>query len=130
MTGRGSRAPACVPVPASSSCPACSSTCTSPSAAQLNRLLSAVALYPHELGLGIDEDTAILADGDCFEVLGSGAVIVVDAGAADDIRTPVDGPIALTGARVHVLPAGCRFELSGRRPSLADGAGGERELAA
>ena len=86
---------------------------------RLNRLLSAVALYPHELGLGIDEDTAILADGDCFEVLGTGAVTVVDAGAASDIRVPADGPITLTGARIHVLPAGCRFELSGRRPALA-----------
>lgn len=97
---------------------------------RLNRLLSAVARYPHELGLGIDENTAILAQGDSFEVLGAGAVTVVDAGAAADIRVPADGPIALTGARVHVLPAGCRFELSGRRPSLVDGTAGERELAA
>ncbi|GAA3342705.1 cyanophycinase [Amorphoplanes nipponensis] len=97
---------------------------------RLNRLLSAVALYPHELGLGIDEDTAILAEGDNFEVLGTGTVTVVDAGAAADIRVPAAGPIALTGARVHVLPAGYRFELSGRRPSLVDGAAGERELAA
>jgi len=97
---------------------------------RLNRLLSAVALYPHELGLGIDEDTAILADGDVFEVLGSGAVTIVDAGAAADIRVPAAGPIALTGARIHVLPAGCRFELSGRRPSIVDGVAGERELAA
>ncbi|MGW4942715.1 cyanophycinase [Actinoplanes sp. NPDC004185] len=97
---------------------------------RLNRLLSAVALYPHELGLGIDEDTAILAEGDSFEVLGTGAVTIVDAGAAADIRVPADGPIALTGARVHVLPAGCRFELSGRRPSIVDGSAGERELAA
>jgi cyanophycinase len=88
---------------------------------RLNRLLSAVACYPHELGLGIDEDTAILADGDAFEVLGSGAVTVVDAGAATDIRVPADGPITLAGARIHVLPAGCRFELSGRRPSVPDG---------
>ncbi len=97
---------------------------------RLNRLLSAVALYPHELGLGIDEDTAILAEGDYFEVLGTGTVTVVDAGAAADIRVPADGPIALTGVRVHVLPAGCGFELSSRRPSIADGAAGERELAA
>ena len=93
---------------------------------RLNRLLSAVALYPHELGLGIDEDTAILADGDRFEVLGSGTVTVVDAGAATDIRVPVDGPIALVGARLHVLPAGSRFELSSRRPEIADGAARER----
>jgi cyanophycinase len=97
---------------------------------RLARLLAVVAMFPHELGLGIDEDTAILADGDSFEVLGTGAVTVVDAGAAADIRVPADGPIALTGARIHVLPAGCRFELSGRRPSLVDGAAGERELAA
>jgi cyanophycinase len=97
---------------------------------RLNRLLSAVALYPHELGLGIDEDTAILADGDLLEVLGAGAVTVVDAGSATDIRVPADGPIALAGARIHVLPAGCRFELSGRRPSIVDGAAGERGQAA
>jgi cyanophycinase len=83
---------------------------------RLNRLLSAVSLYPHELGLGIDEDTAILADGDHFEVLGSGSVTVVDAGAASDIRVPAEGPIALAGARIHVLPAGYTFELTGRRP--------------
>lgn len=83
---------------------------------RVNRLLSAVALYPHELGLGIDEDTAILTDGDYFEVLGSGAVTVVDAGAAQLIRVPEEGPIALAGARIHVLPAGHTFHLTGRRP--------------
>jgi cyanophycinase len=85
---------------------------------RLNRLLSAVALYPHELGVGIDEDTAILTDGDRFEVLGSGTVTVVDAGAATDIVVPPEGPIALAGARIHVLAAGCRFELTGRRPAV------------
>ncbi|MFI5496203.1 cyanophycinase [Actinoplanes sp. NPDC051859] len=89
---------------------------------RLNRLLSAVALYPHELGLGIDEDTAILADGDRFEVLGSGTVTVVDAGAATDIRVPDSGPITLADARLHVLPAGSRFALSSRRPEIAVGA--------
>ena len=97
---------------------------------RLNRLLSVVARYPHELGLGIDEDTAILVEGDSFEVLGAGTVTVVDAGAAADIRVPADGPIALIGARVHVLPAGSRFELTGRRPSIGDGTTAERGLAA
>jgi cyanophycinase len=83
---------------------------------RLNRLLSAVALYPHELGLGIDEDTAILTDGDRFEVLGRGSVTVVDAGCAADIRVPGEGPIAIAGARIHVLPAGYTFHLTGRRP--------------
>jgi len=87
---------------------------------RLNRLLSAVALYPHELGLGIDEDTAILADGERFEVIGSGSVTVVDAGAAADIRVHANGPIALAGARIHVLPAGYTFELTGRHPASVD----------
>ncbi|GAA2704845.1 cyanophycinase [Actinoplanes palleronii] len=87
---------------------------------RLNRLLSAVARYPHELGLGIDEDTAILTDGDRFEVLGSGAVTVVDAGAASDIRVPRTGPIALAGALIHVLPAGHTFHLTGRKPGIGD----------
>jgi cyanophycinase len=86
---------------------------------RLNRLLAAVARYPHELGLGIDEDTAILAGGDHFEVLGSGSVTVVDAGAATDIRVPAEGPVAVAGVRVHVLPAGCTFDLAARRPWIA-----------
>ncbi|MEU4240377.1 cyanophycinase [Actinoplanes sp. NPDC026619] len=95
---------------------------------RVNRLLSAVALYPHELGLGIDEDTAILTDGDRFEVLGSGAVTVVDAGAATDIRVPARGPITLAGARIHVLPAGHTFHLTGRRP-VVDAPAAERGVA-
>jgi cyanophycinase len=89
---------------------------------RLNRLLAAIALYPHELGLGIDEDTAILVDGGRFEVIGAGSVTVIDAGPATDIRTPLDGegPIALCGVRLHVLPAGYAFELNDRRPVVVD----------
>jgi cyanophycinase len=85
---------------------------------RLNRLLSAVAMYPHELGLGIDEDTAILVTGDRFEVLGAGSVTVIDAGPAARIGTPLDGdgPIAVYGMALHVLPAGHQFHLTGRRP--------------
>jgi cyanophycinase len=85
---------------------------------RLNRLLSAVASFPHELGLGIDENTAILVDGDRFEVLGAGSVTVIDAGPAATIRAPEDGaaPIALCGVQLHVLPAGYAFDLTERRP--------------
>ena len=94
---------------------------------RLNRLLSAVALYPHELALGIDEGTAILVEGDRFEVIGAGSVTVIDAGLADRISAPADGPIALTDARIHVLPAGCIFDLTGRSPSTPDAAAGNGE---
>jgi cyanophycinase len=86
---------------------------------RLNRLLSAVAMYPHELGLGIDEDTAILVTGDRFEVLGRGSVTVIDAGPAARIAAPPhDGPIAVHSMQLHVLPAGHQFHLTGRRPLL------------
>ncbi|MEV4132531.1 cyanophycinase [Dactylosporangium sp. NPDC049742] len=84
---------------------------------RLNRLLSAVAMFPHELGLGIDENTAILVEGDVFEVLGAGTVTVIDAGQARTISatmSEVGGPIALCGAQLHVLPAGWRFNLTER----------------
>jgi cyanophycinase len=100
---------------------------------RLNRLLSAIAHFPHEIGLGIDEDTAIVVQGDRFEVLGSGSVTVIDAGPADDIRVPAapDGRIALTGARLHVLPAGYTFELIDRRPLIVGTAnGGDRRTSA
>ncbi len=45
------------------------------------RLLTALAQYPHQLGLGIDEDTALILVGEEFEVIGSGAVVIFDAGA-------------------------------------------------
>ncbi|GGK17610.1 cyanophycinase [Pilimelia terevasa] len=85
---------------------------------RLNRLLSAIALYPHELGLGIDEDTAIVVAGGCFDVIGTGAVTVIDAGRAAMIRTPVEGEglIALSGVELHVLPGGHRFDLGARQP--------------
>src|ERR1700742_4760214 len=46
---------------------------------RIGRLLGAVAQNPRILGVGIDEDTAICLSGARFDVLGSGAVYVVDA---------------------------------------------------
>jgi cyanophycinase len=46
--------------------------------AGFGRLLGAVAHNPRVLGLGIDEDTAAVVEGDTFRVIGNGAVYVVD----------------------------------------------------
>ncbi len=46
---------------------------------RLGRLLAAVAQYPYMLGVGIDEDTAIvLFPDEIFEVIGSKSVTVID----------------------------------------------------
>src|SRR3546814_4286149 len=45
---------------------------------RIGRLLGTVAQNPRVIGIGIDEDTAILLRDDALEVLGSGAVYIVD----------------------------------------------------
>ncbi|KPV44642.1 cyanophycinase [Alicyclobacillus ferrooxydans] len=84
---------------------------------RLGRLVSAVAQYPHHLGLGIDEDTAVIVEGQHFRVLGRGAVSVVDAGVLthsnlDSVER--DESLALCGIQLHILPDGYGFDLHNR----------------
>jgi cyanophycinase len=82
------------------------------------RLLSAVAQYPHDLGIGIDEDTAILVADNRFQVLGSGSVTLIDVSTAlySNLSEARKGdPLAFCGISLHVLPAGQCFDLSKRR---------------
>jgi cyanophycinase len=82
---------------------------------RLPRLLAAMARFPHDLGIGIDEDTALIVDGNRCEVVGTGAVTIVDAGEAMSIVGP-DGerPVALTDALIHVLVSGYVFDFATR----------------
>lgn len=86
---------------------------------RIGRLLGAIAHSPRVLGLGIDENTAILVRGDAFEVLGSGAVYAVDG--AGITRSNIaegrgDQALSLSDVRLHVLASGDRFDLASRRP--------------
>lgn len=88
---------------------------------RLGRLISALAQEPAVLGFGIDENTAILVSNNQFEVIGAGAVTVVDESTAthsnaDEILK--DEPLALCGARLHILPNGYKFDLKTRKPIL------------
>jgi cyanophycinase len=88
---------------------------------RFGRLLTAVAHYPQDLGLGIDEKTAMIVHRNEFEVAGEGAVTVIDGGAMTYTSLPYaekgDG-LSLYGVRVHVLSAGARFDLSKRAPAV------------
>jgi cyanophycinase len=89
---------------------------------RIGRLLGAVAQNPRQLGIGIDEDTAILVEGHVFRVLGSGAVYVVDCNAATYSNIAEASPeraLSVYDVRLHVLSAGDRFDLPTRRPVLA-----------
>jgi cyanophycinase len=89
------------------------------------RLITAVAHYPQDLGLGIDEDTAIIVTGNEFEVIGSGAVTVIDAGGITHTNLhelKKDRGLELHDICVHVLPEGAHYSLSERRPLVLEGA--------
>ena len=86
---------------------------------RLPRLLSAVALDPEHLGVGIDENTAILVEGDRFEVLGTGVATVADAERSTVVHAAGDcDPITLFDVRLHLMPAGCVFDLTRRTPAI------------
>lgn len=86
---------------------------------RLGRLLSAIAQQPVVLGFGIDENTAIAVNGHEVEVIGAGAVTVIDV--ANITHTNLhellkDEPLAMCGATLHILPHGYRFDLVKRAP--------------
>jgi len=86
---------------------------------RLPRLLSAVALDPDRLGVGIDENTAICVSEASFEVIGGGVVSVVDAQKSTVVHAACDAdPITLFDVRLHLLPAGCVFDLDARAPAI------------
>jgi cyanophycinase len=92
---------------------------------RMGRLLGAVAQNPRSLGIGIDENTAIIVTPDgLFRVIGSGAVYVADGSSitysslaqANGSEQIVD----LHDVRLHVLGEGSCFDLTERRPLVAD----------
>lgn len=86
---------------------------------RIGRLLGAVAQSPRVLGLGVDEDTALIVKGDTFTVIGSGGVYVVDAEgvtASNIAEAKTDGALSILDVRLHVLADGDSFDLRSRRP--------------
>jgi cyanophycinase len=84
---------------------------------RIGRLLTLVAQSPGQLGLGLDEDTAaVIAPDGVLEVLGKGAVTIVDGTdvVSDAFEVHRSRPILVSGAVVHSLPPGYRFDLAKR----------------
>jgi cyanophycinase len=89
---------------------------------RMGRLLGAVAQNPRMLGIGIDEDTAILLDGTQeFRVVGNGAVYVVDGEEvtySNIAEEEEDRALSMFGVQLHVLSHRDRFDLERRRPHI------------
>lgn len=91
---------------------------------RIGRLLGAVAQNPYTLGIGIDEDTAIIVNRDNeIRVLGSGVITIVDGkniGFTNISEQYPDEPLAITNVNVHILPTGYKFSLTNRRASILE----------
>lgn len=86
---------------------------------RINRLLSAIAEYPHHLGIGIDEDTALVVRGHEFEVIGTGSVTVIDAADVTDSNVHLldrNDHLAICNVKLHILTFGYGFNLRDRIP--------------
>lgn len=87
---------------------------------RINRLLAAVAQNPHILGVGIDEDTALVVSSRrTFEVIGSQTVTVIDGKRvvhSNISESQQYDPLALTNVILHILPSGYGYDLKRRVP--------------
>jgi cyanophycinase len=89
---------------------------------RFGRLLGAVAHNPRVLGLGVDEDTAAIAEGERLTVIGSGAVYVFDGqhiSHSNIAEARPDRVLSLHDVRVHVLGTGDTLDLTKRKPEPA-----------
>jgi cyanophycinase len=87
---------------------------------RIGRLLSAVARNPRMLGVGIDENTAVVVKGALLDVIGDNSIYVVDGRAvtATNLSSERDSPsMSIYNIRLHVLNCGDRFDLEHRSPS-------------
>ena len=79
---------------------------------RFNRLLAAVLDHPESVGVGIDENTAVLVRGNQLEVIGKSSVLVLDAREVKDRQTEKDRPAAGRHLKLHLIAAGMTFSLS------------------
>lgn len=97
---------------------------------RIGRLLSAVARNPALLGVGIDEDTAVIVSEQMLEVIGSGTVTIVDGAKVEytnvhQLTNPK--PVVLVNVILHVLSNGFHYDMQNRRVLLPNSASAVQE---
>lgn len=84
-------------------------------------LVEIIEEYPELLGIGIDEDTAIVVQGDTFEVMGQGYVLIHDADAWVEGGPEGDDGPAGAGGSFYFLAPGDRFDMQTREATRPGG---------
>lgn len=87
---------------------------------RISRLMTAVSYNPYNLGIGIDENTAIILDKEGnLEVYGSGSVTICDGSqiSYNEIAEVDDyEAFSVYGVQLHVLRDGLYFDYFNRKP--------------
>src|SRR5919107_1190546 len=99
---------------------------------RIGRLLGAVAQNPRFLGIGLDENTAIVVEEEVrFRVIGQGAAYVVDGRSVTSTNLTdedTDRAASIFNVRLHVLSQGDEFDLRTREPVAHPAEEIEKEL--
>ena len=87
---------------------------------RISRLITAVSYNPYNLGIGIDENTAIILDNEgVLEVFGAGSATIVDGSqiSYNEIAEVSDfQPFSVCGVQLHILGNGLIYDYFGRTP--------------
>lgn len=87
---------------------------------RIGRLLAGIAENPESLGIGIDEDTAIIVNNKGeIKVIGNGAVYILDGSNISHSNVSEQHPdeiLSIFDVKMHVLKKGDRFDLNLRLP--------------
>jgi cyanophycinase len=87
---------------------------------RISRLITAVSYNPYNLGIGIDENTAIILDGKgVLEVFGQGSITIVDGSRItfNEIAEVADHEaFSVCGVQLHVLRDGLVYDYRERHP--------------
>jgi cyanophycinase len=87
---------------------------------RISRLITAVSYNPYNLGIGIDENTAIILDGNgVLEVFGQGSTTIVDGSQItfNEIAEVADNEaFSICGVQFHVLRDGLVYNYLDRHP--------------
>ncbi len=88
---------------------------------RIGRLIYAVTLHPHILGVGLDEDTAAILEKDRMTVIGKRAVTIIDG--QDIVETNIDQVssgawFGVSRLRLHQLTDGCQFDITTRLATI------------
>ena len=86
-------------------------------------LVEVIEAHPHLLGIGLDENTAIIVTGDEFEVLGESFVAIYDYRLWD--KEDENGPLA-NGGKFFMLREGDRYNVSKRE--VTEWKGDDRDI--